>query len=114
MTMRQILPLLAFLILQSTYAQEKKPVPLTLDPAVRTGKLPNGFTYYIRRNTEPEKRVQLYLVNKVGSVLETDDQLGLAHFMEHMSFNGTEHFPKNQLVDYLQKAGVRFGADLNA
>src|ERR1035438_8275451 len=87
---------------------------LPLDPAIRMGKLPNGFTYYIRRNTEPAKRVQLYLVNKVASVLEREDQRGLAHFMEHMSFNGTKHFPKNDLVHYLQKSGVRFGADLNA
>lgn len=87
---------------------------LPLDPAVRSGKLANGFTYYIRKNTEPKNRAQLYLVNKVGSILETEEQLGLAHFMEHMSFNGTIHFPKNALVDYLQKAGVRFGADLNA
>ncbi|RKR83978.1 zinc protease [Mucilaginibacter gracilis] len=87
---------------------------LPLDPAVRTGKLPNGFTYYIRRNTEPKNRVVMYLANKVGSVLETDEQRGLAHFMEHMSFNGTKHFPKSELVNYLQKSGVRFGADLNA
>ncbi len=88
--------------------------PLPLDPAIRQGKLANGFTYYIRKNTEPARRVQLYLVNKVGSVLEKEDQRGLAHFMEHMSFNGTKHFPKNDLVHYLQKSGVRFGADLNA
>jgi zinc protease len=88
--------------------------PLPLDPAIRTGKLPNGFTYYIRKNTEPKNRVQLYLVNKVGSVLEEEDQRGLAHFMEHMSFNGTTHYPKNDLVHYLQLSGVRFGADLNA
>ena len=87
---------------------------LPLDPAIRVGKLPNGFTYIIRRNTEPAKRVQLYLVNKVGSVLEEDNQQGLAHFMEHMSFNGTTHYPKNDLVHYLEKSGVRFGADLNA
>lgn len=87
---------------------------LPLDPAVRTGKLPNGFTYYIRHNEEPKNRVLLYLVNKAGSVLEDEDQRGLAHFMEHMSFNGTKHFPHNELVDYLQKAGIRFGADLNA
>ncbi|SEN10611.1 zinc protease [bacterium A37T11] len=87
---------------------------LLLDPAVRTGKLANGFTYYIRKNTEPEKRVVMYLANKVGSVLETDEQRGLAHFMEHMSFNGTTHFPKNELINYLQKSGVRFGADINA
>jgi len=88
--------------------------PLPLDPAVRTGKLANGFTWYIRHNEEPKHRMILYLVNKAGSVLEDEDQRGLAHFMEHMSFNGTKHFPHNDLVDYLQKAGVRFGADLNA
>lgn len=87
---------------------------IPLDTAVHTGKLANGFTYYIRHNEEPKNRVVFYLVNKVGSVLETDDQRGLAHFMEHMSFNGTTHFPKNELINYLQKAGVRFGADINA
>jgi zinc protease len=87
---------------------------LPFDPAVRTGKLANGFTYYIRHNEEPKNRVTFYLANKVGSILEDEDQRGLAHFMEHMSFNGTKHFPKNELVDYLQKTGVRFGADLNA
>src|ERR1700733_10288751 len=87
---------------------------LPLDPDVRTGKLPNGFTYYIRHNEEPKNRVMMYRVNKAGSVLEDEDQRGLAHFMEHMNFNGTVHFPHNALVDYLQKAGVRFGADINA
>ncbi|HWZ04325.1 MAG TPA: pitrilysin family protein, partial [Mucilaginibacter sp.] len=87
---------------------------IPLDPVVRTGKLANGFTYYIRHNEEPKNRVTFYLANKVGSVLEDENQRGLAHFMEHMSFNGTKHFPKNELVDYLQKSGVRFGADLNA
>ena len=83
-------------------------------PAVRTGKLPNGFTYYIRYNNKPKDRVIMYLANKVGSILETDEQQGLAHFVEHMSFNGTKHFPKGELVSYLEKSGVRFGADLNA
>lgn len=87
---------------------------IPLDPAVRTGRLSNGFTYYIRHNEEPSGQAQLYLVCKVGSILEDPEQRGLAHFMEHMNFNGTRHFPKNELVDYLQKAGVRFGADLNA
>ncbi|WP_461448553.1 M16 family metallopeptidase [Mucilaginibacter sp.] len=87
---------------------------LPTDPNVIIGKLPNGLTYYIRANAEPKNRAQLYLVNKVGSVLETDAQQGLAHFTEHMAFNGTRDFPKNQLVDYLQKSGVKFGADLNA
>ncbi|MFD2871889.1 M16 family metallopeptidase [Mucilaginibacter ximonensis] len=88
--------------------------PLPFDKSVHTGRLANGFTYYIRYNAEPKNRVVMYLVNKVGSILETQEQRGLAHFMEHMNFNGTTHFPKNQLVDYLEKAGVRFGADINA
>jgi zinc protease len=101
-----------------------KPVPakdqllgdnlLPFDKAVIVGKLPNGLTYYIRKNVEPKNRADLYLINKVGSVLETDAQQGLAHFTEHMAFNGTRDFPKNELVNYLQKSGVKFGADLNA
>jgi peroxiredoxin len=87
---------------------------LLLDPTVLKGKLANGFTYFIRKNTEPKNRVTLYLANKVGSILEEDNQQGLAHFMEHMNFNGTTHFPKDSLVNYLQKSGVRFGSDLNA
>lgn len=87
---------------------------LPIDANVIIGKLPNGLTYYIRKNTEPKNRAELYLVNKAGSVLETDAQQGLAHFTEHMAFNGTRDFPKNQLVDYLQKEGIKFGADLNA
>jgi len=87
---------------------------LLLDPAVRTGKLANGFTYYIRKNKTPEKRVTMYLAVKVGSILESDQQRGVAHFVEHMSFNGTKHFPKKELTNYLEKSGVRFGADINA
>ena len=102
-----------------TFAQVAQPKvnldsPLPFDPDVTEGKLENGFTYYIRENTEPENRVTMYLAMKVGSILEDEKQLGLAHFLEHMNFNGTKHFPKNELVDYLQKAGVRFGSDLNA
>ncbi len=96
----------------STVSTSSEVIPL--DTAVKTGKLANGFTYYIRRNTEPKERVQLYLALKAGSILENEQQLGLAHFIEHMSFNGTKNFPKNDLVNYLQKSGVRFGADLNA
>jgi len=95
-------------------AQQLKGEPIPVDKAVIIGHLPNGLTYYIRKNTEPKNRAELYLVNKVGSVLESDPQQGLAHFTEHMAFNGTRDFPKNQLVDYLQKSGVKFGADLNA
>jgi len=95
-------------------AQQSVTGALPLDPQVLKGKLPNGLTYYIRKNTEPKNRAVLYLVNKVGSVLENDDQQGLAHFTEHMAFNGTRDYPKNDLVNYLQKSGIKFGADLNA
>ena len=84
------------------------------DPNVKIGKLPNGLVYYIRKNVEPKNRAELYLGNKIGSLMENEDQLGLAHFTEHMAFNGTKDFPKNEIINYLQKAGVRFGADLNA
>jgi zinc protease len=84
------------------------------DPEVRIGKLPNGLTYYIRKNTEPKNRAELYLANRIGSLMENDNQQGLAHFTEHMAFNGTRDFPKNDIISYLQRAGVRFGADLNA
>lgn len=87
---------------------------LPLDPDVKVGKLPNGLTYYIRKNAKPEKKVQLRLVVNAGSVLEDADQQGLAHMLEHMNFNGSAHFPKNELVNYLQSIGVKFGADLNA
>lgn len=103
---------LTFLLLSYGFVVPAQVLPL--DPQVKTGKLTNGFTYYIRHNSEPKDRVTLYLANKVGSVLEDEDQRGLAHFMEHMNFNGTKHYPKNQLIDYLEKAGVRFGADINA
>jgi len=107
---------MSWLLLSSVSAQIKKTDAglLPLDKAVRTGQLSNGFTYYLRHNEEPKNKVVMYLVTKAGSILETDDQQGLAHFMEHMSFNGTKHFPKGQLVDYLERSGVRFGADLNA
>ena len=88
--------------------------PLAVDPNVKIGKLDNGLVYYIRQNKKPEKRVELRLVVNAGSILENDDQQGLAHFMEHMNFNGTRTFPKNELIDFLQKTGVRFGADINA
>ncbi|WP_019988600.1 M16 family metallopeptidase [Rudanella lutea] len=88
--------------------------PIPFDPTVKVGKLPNGLTYFIRKNSEPKNRAELRLVIRAGSVLENPDQQGLAHFMEHMAFNGTRNFPKNELVNFLQSSGVRFGADLNA
>ena len=87
---------------------------LPTDPKVITGKLANGLTYYIRPNHKPSNKVELRLVVKAGAILENEDQRGLAHFMEHMNFNGSKNFPKNELVNYLQSIGVQFGADLNA
>ena len=87
---------------------------LPFDPAVRQGTLDNGLRYYVRRNTEPEGRAELRLAVDAGSVLESEDQRGLAHFLEHMAFNGTERFAEPELVRYLESVGTRFGPDLNA
>ncbi len=84
------------------------------DPDVKMGVLENGLTYYIRNNGKPEDKLELRLAINAGSILENENQRGLAHFIEHMSFNGTKNFEKNELVDYLQSIGVKFGADLNA
>jgi zinc protease len=88
--------------------------PLPVDPAVTVGTLPNGLRYYIRENRRPEKRAELRLAVDAGSILEDDSQLGLAHFAEHMAFNGTRNFEKHELIQYLESIGMRFGADLNA
>jgi zinc protease len=88
--------------------------PLPIGAQVKVGKLDNGLTYYIQRNRMPEHKLELRLVVKAGSILEDDDQQGLAHFTEHMAFNGSRHFKKHELVSYLQSIGVKFGADLNA
>ena len=95
-----------------TFAQLDTTIPL--DSNVRIGKLENGFTYYLRNNGYPENRVEFRLAVNAGSMQEDDDQLGIAHFVEHMAFNGSENFEKNELVDFLQSVGVKFGADLNA
>jgi zinc protease len=84
------------------------------DPAIKIGKLDNGITYYIKANKKPEKRIELRLAINAGSVCETDGQQGLAHFVEHMCFNGTKNFPSNKMVDMLEEMGVKFGAELNA
>jgi zinc protease len=97
----------------SSFGQFQLSDTIPTDPAVRKGILPNGLHYYIRENHD-FRNVQLRLVVNAGSVLEEDDQLGLAHFMEHMNFNGLKHFPKNELVTYLQSIGLSIGADLNA
>jgi zinc protease len=87
---------------------------IPVDPAVLTGRFPNGLRYLIRKNALPANRAELRLVVNVGSILEDDTQQGLAHFVEHMAFNGTSHFPKSQLIDYLQSTGMKFGPSINA
>ena len=86
----------------------------THDPSLRTGTLPNGLRYYVRANRAPEKRAYLWLAVNAGSVLEDEDQLGYAHFLEHMAFNGTERFPRQSLIEFVESSGMRFGPDLNA
>lgn len=88
--------------------------PIPVDPSIRMGILPNGLKYYIKKNNKPENRAELRLAVDAGAMQEDDDQQGLAHFVEHMAFNGTKHFKKNELIDYLESAGTRFGPDLNA
>jgi zinc protease len=85
-----------------------------VDPEIRMGKLENGLTYFIRKNKEPEKRASFYIIQNVGAILENDNQNGLAHFLEHMAFNGTEHFPDKGIISGLEKHGVAFGTNINA
>ena len=109
-----IMLMMIFCVASSAQSQINLNDKLPVDPNVRIGKLSNGLTYYIRKNAKPEKKVELRLVVNAGSILEDNDQQGLAHFNEHMAFNGTTHFKKNELVSYLQSLGIEFGADLNA
>lgn len=98
----------------SASAQVPQLTPLPLNPKVRHGVLPNGLNYYIMHNEMPKERANFYIAQKVGSTLETEEQLGLAHFLEHMAFNGTTHYPGKSMLNYLQSKGIRFGADINA
>lgn len=107
---------LLLLLFIGSYAQQIPPIPI--DSQVRAGKLENGLTYYIRENKLPENRADFYIVQKVGSILEEENQRGLAHFLEHMAFNGTENFPGGEdgksIISYLETIGVKFGTNLNA
>ena len=97
---------------QQALAQQQPPIPV--DPNVRIGKLDNGLTYYLRKNNLPANRADFYIAQKVGSIQEEENQRGLAHFLEHMCFNGTTHFPGDALKQYLERIGVKFGENLNA
>ena len=112
--LKPVLLILSVAGISAVHAQFKLKDPIPVASDVIIGKLDNGLTYYIKKNAKPEKKVELRLVVNAGSILEDTNQLGIAHFMEHMNFNGSKHFPKNDLVSYLQSIGVKFGADLNA
>lgn len=103
-----------FLMVAANAVAQNLNQPIPFDPQTKVGKLPNGLTYYIRKNAEPKNRAHLMLAVKVGSIQEEDHENGLAHFTEHMGFNGTKNFPKNELVSFLQSNGIKFGDDLNA
>lgn len=112
--MKKFLKIVSAIIIAFPALVAAKSNPLPVDADVRIGTLPNGLTYYIRHNTTPANRADFFIAQRVGSVNETDAQRGLAHFLEHMCFNGTKHFPGNSLISYLESIGVKFGANLNA
>ncbi|MDO4159219.1 MAG: insulinase family protein [Prevotellaceae bacterium] len=117
MKIKNILVAVLFAIIGTTASlaqMNPEDFKIPVDTAVRTGKLSNGLTYYIRQNGYPEHRVNFYIAQRVGSIQENDDQRGLAHFLEHMAFNGSDHFEGNNLIEYLRSIGVEFGSDLNA
>jgi zinc protease len=105
---------LALLAFNASYSQTDLSKPAPFDPEIRIGKLQNGLTYFIRKNKEPEKRASFYIIQNVGAILENDEQNGLAHFLEHMAFNGAEHFPGKSIISCLEKHGVAFGENINA
>src|SRR6218665_643355 len=109
-----LLTLLTLLLLSSSLVAQNFSEKIPTDAKVKTGKLKNGLTYFIRENKKPENRVELRLVVNAGYINEDDDQQGLAHMTEHMAFNGTKNFKKNEIISYLQDIGVGFGSDLNA
>ena len=113
MKIRKLLLLCLLFVAGMVHAQMELP-SIPTDTAVRIGKLPNGLTYYIRYNNWPEHRANFYIAQKVGSIQEDESQRGLAHFLEHMCFNGTDNFKGNDLIEYCRSIGVEFGGDLNA
>lgn len=109
-----LLMLAAMAVVPSAKSSAQQVQQLPLDPAVVSGTLPNGLTYYIRHNERPKGQADFYIAQRVGSILEAENQRGLAHFLEHMCFNGTTHFPGKNLITWLESVGVKFGYNLNA
>ncbi|MDD2436510.1 MAG: insulinase family protein [Massilibacteroides sp.] len=114
MKRENLFPLWIAFLLVSVGLQAQQAPLLPIDPKVRYGQLENGLTYYIRGNQEPKKRAEFFIAQNVGAILENDDQNGLAHFLEHMAFNGTKNFPGKGIINYLESIGVRFGYEINA
>ena len=115
MKLRRLFVAVALITTGLASAQEQMQMPeIPVDDSVRIGKLDNGLTYYLRHNNTPEKKANFYIAQRVGSIQEDDSQQGLAHFLEHMAFNGSEHFPNGAMIEYLQSIGVQYGRSLNA
>ena len=112
--MQKIVSLLGLFLIGFTSVFSQTMQELPIDPKIRYGQLSNGLTYYIRHNELPKERADFYIAQKVGSMQEEDNQAGLAHFLEHMAFNGSSHFPGNGIIRYLETVGVKFGTNLNA
>ena len=109
-----IVAILTLGVASTAFAQIDPQQPIPADKAIRIGKLENGLTYYIRHNEKPKGMANFYIVHDVGAIQEDDNQQGLAHFLEHMAFNGTKTYPGKTMIEYLEKIGVKFGANLNA
>ena len=112
--MKRFILIIAAMLAAFVALGQQQPQPLPNDPDVKVGKLDNGLTYYIRHNEKPAQRAEFYLATNVGAFQETDDQEGLAHFLEHMCFNGTKNFPGKNLLEWLQSIGAEFGRNINA
>ena len=112
--MNKTLLSIALLCAAMMVSAQEAPEKLPIDPEVRYGQLDNGLTYYIRHNEQPKQRCEFHIAQSVGAILEEDHQNGLAHFLEHMAFNGTEHFPGKGIINYFESVGVNFGGNINA
>ncbi len=112
--MKRLLLNAVLLLAATTLSAQEAPQKLPMDPEVRYGKLDNGLTYYIRHNEQPKQRCEFHIAQAVGAILEEDHQNGLAHFLEHMAFNGTEHFEGKGIINYFESIGVNFGGNINA
>ena len=112
--MRKLTMLLVALTATASVMAQGPMTPIPADPELRTGKLDNGMTYYIRHNEKPKNQADFYILHDVGAIQEEDSQQGLAHFLEHMAFNGTKNLPGKQMIEYLETVGVKFGYNLNA